>query len=342
MPPQLELPEGCEVLFLSPLDIHFSQTRIRAEFQDNRLLSETISEIKVVPKVATDSDSDAPRDENGALQDYLLLDAPFPQIEVTKWRCKLRDADGTPKMDPDTGLDLYSEEEMWFTLDNRRLYCLQKAAVKLWPQKARCEVIALPQALARTRELRKFDTKTFGCQVYVGRRDDPDPESWCWRTHLGLPSKEQPEGGVARQRSARFRGARLGPRSGSEFDSRRRRPPPNSGEIGENDSFTEFIRSALLFLLVYLGLRLVVSSLRSAGILGQEGFFTLGPLLAPLFGSSPAPEQTSPPSPQLPASLKDIPLQLTAMATISWGGSSVGGWSAHPFSAFGEMPRQKR
>ena len=35
-------------------------------------------------------------------------------------------------------------EDRWFTLDNRRLYCLQKVAVSLWPDRAVAEVCCLP------------------------------------------------------------------------------------------------------------------------------------------------------------------------------------------------------
>ena len=35
-------------------------------------------------------------------------------------------------------------EDRWFTLDNRSLYCLQKVAVSLWPDRAVAEVCCLP------------------------------------------------------------------------------------------------------------------------------------------------------------------------------------------------------
>lgn len=35
-------------------------------------------------------------------------------------------------------------EDRWFTLDNRRLYCLQKVAVSLWPDRAVAQVCCLP------------------------------------------------------------------------------------------------------------------------------------------------------------------------------------------------------
>lgn len=261
------VPEGCELVLLSPLEIHFSQTRIRAEFQDGHTLEETLAEIKVATKEASGDGAqivddaegyekkEGKVDRVGDVADAIVLEVPFPPIEVTKWRCKLREPDGSPKLDPSTGLELYSREERWFTFDNRRLCCLQKAAVTHWPRQVVCEVIEVPQPLARNRELRKFDTKTFGCSLTVGRRDDPTPESWCWRSAVGMPAEEQPEDGVARQRSARWRGRGRG---GDGPPSGAGRGRHNRAEEGEGGNL-ELIRSALLFLLVYLGLRLVVT-----------------------------------------------------------------------------------
>eukprot|EP00413_Alexandrium_margalefii_P045665 CAMPEP_0204596598 /NCGR_PEP_ID=MMETSP0661-20131031/53331_1 /ASSEMBLY_ACC=CAM_ASM_000606 /TAXON_ID=109239 /ORGANISM="Alexandrium margalefi, Strain AMGDE01CS-322" /LENGTH=296 /DNA_ID=CAMNT_0051607217 /DNA_START=105 /DNA_END=991 /DNA_ORIENTATION=+ len=264
------VPEGCRLILLSPLEIHFSQTRIRSEFQDGHTLQETTAQIescsasrslaaakeaenlgKKEEKAdnATKEGEELPRADkkeeeaggagkkeekaesagnedaaesvvgkqeettnNKGDEEFTLLKTPFPRIEVTRWRCKLREADGVPRLDPATGLELYSEEECWFTFDNRRLCCLQRAAAARWPQEVRCEVVEVPPALARTRELRKFDTRTFGCNVLVGRRDDPSPEAWSWRASVGLPEEAQPEGGIARQRSLRWRSGRGGAR----------------------------------------------------------------------------------------------------------------------------------
>ena len=34
-----------------------------------------------------------------------------PDAKLPRWRCKLRDAEGAPRIDPETGLELYSQEE---------------------------------------------------------------------------------------------------------------------------------------------------------------------------------------------------------------------------------------
>lgn len=261
------VPEGCRVILLSPFDVHFSQTRIRGEFQDGHTLEETTAEI--LPSAPSRGKGDGEEVEFGSedkTKNLFLLTVPFPRIEVTRWRCKLREADGTPKVDPTTGLELYSQQEHWFTFDNRRLCCLQRAAAAMWPDEVRCEAIEVPAALARTRELRKFDTRTFGCSVLVGRRDDPNPECWSWRAAVGLPEEAQPEDGVARQRSMRWRGGRNGARgsndAGGGRGGRRGAGAARACAEGGCGSGLEVARSALLFILVYLALRLGVSVFR--------------------------------------------------------------------------------
>lgn len=283
--------QDCRVVLLSPFDIHFSQTRLRNEFQDGHTVDETTRLIQTVPRGtrrtlaeggsgAADANTTEAKegeqeeaDEEDILgegcedlsavtrgEEFKLQSFPFPRIEVTKWRCKLREPDGSPKIDPSTGLELYSHEERWFTFDNRRLYCLQKAATAVWPTEVRCEVIEVPHNMAKCRELRKFDTRTFGCTVLVGRRDDTNIDTWSWRAAVGLPEELQPEEGVARQKSMRWRGrgGRGGPHSGGRGHRRGQfTEEEEKGPVG-----LELMRSALLFFLVYLGLRVVVSVFR--------------------------------------------------------------------------------
>eukprot|EP00929_Paragymnodinium_shiwhaense_P037169 TRINITY_DN19850_c0_g1_i1.p1 TRINITY_DN19850_c0_g1~~TRINITY_DN19850_c0_g1_i1.p1 ORF type:complete len:342 (-),score=37.33 TRINITY_DN19850_c0_g1_i1:121-1146(-) len=264
--------EGCSLRMLCPFDIHFSQTRIRAEFQDGRSVQDATDAIKVIPMVArndsADQDTDASDTENmepnKARQDQtseetLMLSCPFPRIEVTKWRCKLREADGTARLDPATGLELYSKEERWFSFDNRRLYCMQRAATKSWPSKILCEVVVVPHALAKQRELRKFDTKTFGYSVMVGRRTDESPENWCWRTAVGLPQAMQPEDGVARQRSNRWRAANA--RQGYRGDPRGKRYSQDDDDDEEEEQ-GGFFRSVVLCFAIYLVLRILMLTVK--------------------------------------------------------------------------------
>mmetsp|Transcript_59096 Transcript_59096/g.132357 ORF Transcript_59096/g.132357 Transcript_59096/m.132357 type:complete len:309 (+) Transcript_59096:137-1063(+) len=293
-----QAPDGCQLIHLSPLQIHFSQTRIRSEFQDGRLLSDTLAEItgvlwnpqgnasdpvgemlgdavRVGEAVVNGEKCEAfssatcstllndgtEAEEQADARRIVLLRGPFPAIEVTKWRCKLREPDGTPKLDPKTGLELYSHEVRWFSFDNRRLYCLQQAAAALWPIEVRCEVVEVPGTLARTRELRKFDTRTFGCNVVVGRRDGTDVVPWSWRLAVGLPEEEQPEEGVARPPSMRWRGGRGGAASSGTARRRTKKNEANEQDDDEEESSrgSECARNTLLFVMVYLLLRVALS-----------------------------------------------------------------------------------
>lgn len=318
-----EVPQGCRLALVSPYDVRFSQFRIRAEFQDGRPLDEAQALIEVRPRAGAEAPGDSadagaaeapPAGESpgaaaedgahaGDLEDlsaergeeFDLLSAPFQQIEVTRWRCKLRDPDGSARTDPDTGLELYASEERWFAFDNRRLCCLQRAAAKHWPREVRMCVVVVPPVLARTRELRKFDTTTSGSSISVGRRDDPEPVAWCWRTQVGLPPEEQLEEGVAREKSSRFRGPRgsaVRPQGAEDWPrgnprGRGRRGHYNEEEEDDDEgSSPDVFRSAILFLLVYLGLRLVVSVLRKThpAAFASDGAGPLDGVVARLVG----------------------------------------------------------
>lgn len=318
-------------LLLSPLDIKFSQTRIRAEFQDGRTVAETMEEMVVeslpddfkyrtaapTSKVcetddAVDEKSETEKedgDESGTLKEAensagqddtvaengtsnpptpsskatsstavpdgdagtpslvpdgeprpKIIKCPFPAVEVIRWRCKLREADGSAKVDKE-GLELYSHEAHWFTFDNRRLYCLQNVAMKHWPERVVCEVLEVPTTLARTRELRKFDTRTFGSKVQIGRRDTEDLPMWCWRLEAGLEEEAPPEDGIAKEPSLRRR-RRMAPPPPPPPRSRRGGRRNQRSNEGQDQGKWDLVRSATLFCMIYLGLRVVVSLFR--------------------------------------------------------------------------------
>jgi len=143
-PPRDQLEPNMQI---SPFDVRFSQGRASPEFRDGRLIEETVQLIQAV------------RCEDGTQEPATWrLEAPFPAIEILQWRCKLRDDQtGRPRLDPKTGGELYDRETKWFTLDNRRLYCLQRVAAKLWPDKAVVDVVELPSGpLTRARQLKNF------------------------------------------------------------------------------------------------------------------------------------------------------------------------------------------
>lgn len=234
---------GLKIITLSPLEIHFSQTRIRSEFQDGRSLQMALDKIE---------DKEVNFDE-----DALLLVTPFPRIEVTRWRCKLRDETGAARVDAN-GMELYSQEERWFSFDNRRLWCLQRAAVKKWPKKVYCEVFEISQTLAKTRELRKFDTRTFGLSVLVGRREELNLEKWCWKTEVGLPVETAPEEGVALSALRQLKGLETERGQISWRHQRKSRRHEDEYEETQKFSALEILRGLLLFMIIYLGLRVCV------------------------------------------------------------------------------------
>jgi len=169
---------------IDPLEIRFSQMKMRHLFGDGRRLADTVLEVR------EEKCSQAERAEYGV--DYKLI-FPFPQIEVIRWKCKLRDAKtGRPKVDKNTGEDVYDSEDHWFTLDNRRLYCLQEAAMRVWPQRCVAEVaLIISGPHAHMRELRKFRTLDRGCSAMIGSRADGVLfVRWSWREKAGLDESD--------------------------------------------------------------------------------------------------------------------------------------------------------
>eukprot|EP00927_Polykrikos_kofoidii_P077966 TRINITY_DN74849_c0_g1_i1.p1 TRINITY_DN74849_c0_g1~~TRINITY_DN74849_c0_g1_i1.p1 ORF type:complete len:395 (-),score=63.00 TRINITY_DN74849_c0_g1_i1:68-1195(-) len=167
---------------MCPLDLRFSQKKMRNVFADQRLIEESVGLVQAVRRSPEDAE----------LYDALwCLETPFPPIEVIRWRCKLRDdITGRPQIDPKTGSEVFDSEESWFTLDNRRLYCLQRAALQLLPDRCTAHVIAEVRKDRRLREIRKFRTLDSGKSILVGSRVDGVPFTrWSWRDVFAAPSK---------------------------------------------------------------------------------------------------------------------------------------------------------
>jgi len=140
-----------EEKLISPLAIRFSQQRIRETFQDGRDVEATIKEIVALPGTG----------------DYdIILDAPFPAIEIIRWAPNGRKSGGG---------------ENWFTFDNRRLYSLQRLAAEHWPKRvgAKVEVMYADAGTIR----KKLDTKTEGLSVSIGHANASAGEltEWSWR-----------------------------------------------------------------------------------------------------------------------------------------------------------------
>jgi len=166
---------------LSPLQIRFSQKKMRNVFGDSKLVEDSVTLIQAVRRSKEDAE----------LYDAAYkLEAPFPPVEVIRWRSKLRDENtGRPLLN-ERGKEMFEAEESWFTLDNRRLFCLQKAALKLLPENCTADVIAEVRKDRRMREIRKFRTMDNGQSVMVGSVVDGVPfERWDWRAEHANPNR---------------------------------------------------------------------------------------------------------------------------------------------------------
>lgn len=160
---------------LNPLAIRFSQARINPYFSNGSSLEAAISACK-----------EEPCEIGGSKRSFLRV--PFPAIEVVRFAPKLRTEDGAAVKDAN-GKQAWGEER-WFTLDNRRLYCLQQAALKAWPR-ACCVAVNFCDAVGKYKynqqqELKKFKTTTEGATINVGRGKDAleDITTWDWQMEL--------------------------------------------------------------------------------------------------------------------------------------------------------------
>ncbi|CAE8648137.1 unnamed protein product, partial [Polarella glacialis] len=111
-------PSPKEVTWVSPLEVFFSQNVIYPKFTDGRSVDEAVRQIRVV-------------EADSSEEDVVILEAPFPQIEAVRWCPKLRDGEGKPLLDS-SGEERRGSEGL-FSMDNRRLYALQRAAVAHCP-----------------------------------------------------------------------------------------------------------------------------------------------------------------------------------------------------------------
>jgi hypothetical protein len=137
-----------EEKLICPLAVRFSQDHIRPEFQNGYDIETVISSINTKPGP----------EKSG--YDAVLL-PPFPAIEIIRGHLKSGDADH------------------WLSLDNRRLYCLQRAALALWPQRIAVQVEALR---APTDGMRKKVTSSVdGLSVGIGHSPKALIARWDWQ-----------------------------------------------------------------------------------------------------------------------------------------------------------------
>lgn len=154
-----------EEKLINPLAVRFSQDRIWPEFQDGTPIEDSLAQIQAVP-FAADSYN-------------LVLRPPFPPMEIIRLRQERREADGERSRD-EKGRRLFGEES-WFTFDNRRLYCLQRSALRQWP----AAVAVVVKVLYDFPEVRcarhKFRTTSDGCTVKISLPDGQTGSLWNWQ-----------------------------------------------------------------------------------------------------------------------------------------------------------------
>mmetsp|Transcript_43908 Transcript_43908/g.122111 ORF Transcript_43908/g.122111 Transcript_43908/m.122111 type:complete len:367 (-) Transcript_43908:183-1283(-) len=154
-----------EEKLINPLAVRFSQDRIWPDFQDGTHIEDSLNQIGSVPLASAAYD--------------LVLRPPFPPMEVIRLKQERREADGERTRD-EKGRRLFGEES-WFTFDNRRLYCLQRAALQLWPM----VVAVVVKVLYDFPEVRcarhKFRTTSDGCSVKISLPDGQPGSLWNWQ-----------------------------------------------------------------------------------------------------------------------------------------------------------------
>lgn len=176
---------------VSPLEVHFSQHVIYPLFSDGTSVDETVREVKAI-----ECDED---------EDSCWLRAPFPTIQAVRWCPKLRDGEGKPVLD-ENGEERRGVEGL-FTLDNRRLYVLQRAAVYHYPRKCKISVEVITERWEVLHHLKKFRTRTNGLSIFISEWNGTGRDNtkhfdvlrvWDWRSAVSRLE----DGGPAEQEQA--------------------------------------------------------------------------------------------------------------------------------------------
>jgi len=146
-----------EEKLICPLAVRFSQDHIRPEFINGSDIEAAIKAIKTKP---------------GSDDFDIVLVPPFPAIEVIRGHLKSGDANH------------------WLSLDNRRLYCLQRAAAAHWPKRAGVVVEALRAPTEGMRK--KVNSSVDGLSVGIGHSPKALTGRWDWQQEV--KHKVDPEG----------------------------------------------------------------------------------------------------------------------------------------------------
>jgi len=135
-----------EEKLICPLAVRFSQDHIRPEFQGQATdMEAAIKAIKTKP---------------GSGDYDIVLVPPFPSIEIIRGHLKSGDSDH------------------WLSLDNRRLYCLQRAAASHWPLRTAVAVEALRAPTEGMRK--KVNSSVDGLSVGIGHAWHSLVGRWDW------------------------------------------------------------------------------------------------------------------------------------------------------------------
>lgn len=153
-----------EEKLINPLAVRFSQDRIWPDFQDGHCIEDSLGQVSTLPLAGTYD---------------LVLKPPFPPIEVIRWSQERREDDGERVRD-EKGRRQFGEES-WFTFDNRRLYCLQRAALRFWPMVVAIVVKVLFDFPAVRCARHKFRTTSDGCAVKISLPNGEPGALWSWQ-----------------------------------------------------------------------------------------------------------------------------------------------------------------
>lgn len=170
-------------IWISPLEVAFSQNVIYPRFTDGRSVDEAMSQITV------SGPRSCPRPDGKGEEARLVLEPPFPTMEAVRWAPKLRDGQGKPLLD-ENGVPRHGAQGI-FSVDNRRLYALQRAAVAQFPAQCCVAVHVITDKNEVMRHLKKFRTRTNGLSITISEwngvgRDNARLFSamrvWDWRS----------------------------------------------------------------------------------------------------------------------------------------------------------------
>mmetsp|Transcript_94074 Transcript_94074/g.271919 ORF Transcript_94074/g.271919 Transcript_94074/m.271919 type:complete len:381 (+) Transcript_94074:109-1251(+) len=137
-----------EELYANPLKVRFTQDKIHPFFYRRGPIVNVVPKIRPVMR---------PSDDQGESEDVVELVPPFTPIHCLK-----------------------KGEELW-SLDNRRLYAMQLAAMELWPQRCCMRILSrsrLPRHKFKT-QYRKFNTTSEGTTISVCARYQQF-DTWSW------------------------------------------------------------------------------------------------------------------------------------------------------------------